>query len=89
MYGYITQEALGGNPHPPTPEVFESEVSAVNSLHKEAVDHFRFNESNLTLVLFEGQPDGDEERFGYPDFPDTTFVAEQEGNGFKISKVGC
>ena len=87
MYGFIQQEALGGTPHPSEPQSFESRDHALRVLHAQAVEHFQFSESSLTLTLFEGSPAGDETICGYPDYPDQMYRADTNGSGLAIHSV--
>lgn len=87
MYGFILAEQLGGNPHPPEPQNFGTQDAALEAFRQEATEHFRFSNSELTLTLFEGEPEGDEATYGYPDYPDKMFCAKWADNDFTVEPV--
>ncbi len=70
LYGYTTAEYAGGNLTPPMPRRFEDLDDASDQLHAEAKEFFRIESRPLTMWLYGGEPDGDEQDYGYPDYPD-------------------
>lgn len=76
LYGYTTAEYLGGNLVPPKARRFEDLADAEFQLRAEAKEFFEVESRPLTMWLFKGEPDGDEQRYGYPDYPDHVLRAE-------------
>lgn len=75
FYGYTTTEHPGGVIVPPPPRTFESLNDALEKFEAEAKEFFKIESRPITLWLYQGEPDGHEERLGYPDFPDHVFRA--------------
>lgn len=76
MYGYTTAEYLGGNLIPPMPRRFEGLDDAKAQLEAEAREFFKIESRPLVMWLYEGEPAGDEQDYGYPDYPDHVLRAE-------------
>lgn len=75
LYGYSF--AAGAHPIcPPAARRFDDLDDAKQQLEGEARQHFRIESQPLNLVLFIGEPAGDEEHYGYPDYPDHLLSAE-------------
>lgn len=93
MYAYIQIDGLGASPVPPKAQRFPTLSYAEASFHDEAKRYFRDGgEEPLVMYVYEGDPSGDEERYGYPDTPD--FVLRADCNVFiptdiRISRISA
>jgi hypothetical protein len=77
LYGYIDVDGLGASIVPSKPDCYTSLSVAQSELSDYARRYFNDGgEQPLILRLFVGEPDGDEETYGYPDEPDYVFRAD-------------
>lgn len=59
------------NPHPSKAHVFESIKQCKEQYEEFVSDCFKYDYGTpAPLWVYLGDPDGDEEKYGYPDFPD-------------------
>jgi len=80
LYGYTNTDGLGASVVPVGAQSFDCLESAKDQFESEAKLHFSVAHQPLLMWLFKGEPDGDEDSCGYPDFPD--FLLRAECNDF-------
>jgi hypothetical protein len=85
VYGYSDVIGINAQVHPQEAMTFENLQAAESQFRIEARQHFQINDRELILRLFKGEPDGDEDKYGYDDEPDFILIAQLGyGNDFEI-----
>jgi len=72
VYGYCIRE--GNAPiYPAVPKAWRSIGQALFDFTIHTEEAWRYDDGEYSLVLYFGEPTGDEEDYGYPDYPDKIF----------------
>lgn len=87
-YGQEFRLEYDNFPCPTKAQTWDSLEECIEAYEEFLVECERNDQEAATFWVYLGKPDGDEEVYGYPDYPDY-FLAQREDNPTEVAIIGA